>query len=74
MTGTFEPIAWYSGSTVYEQPRRLFWGGRWLAVQAVLARGTSPDGAFLKVLALDQRCYRLEYDRAHDLWEILPWG
>ncbi len=74
MTGRSGQIDWYSGSTVYEQPRRLFWGGRCLEVLAVLSRGISPNGAFLKILAADQRCYRLDYDQQQDVWQIIPWG
>ncbi|MGQ9921023.1 MAG: hypothetical protein ACUVRZ_06795 [Desulfobacca sp.] len=69
-----ERIVWYSGASLYEQPRRLCWGGRWLTVLAVSSRGITPNGAFLKILASDQRCYRLDYDQSHDLWQILPWG
>lgn len=74
MSSRSEQIIWYSGATLYEQPRRLFWGGRWLAVLAVLGRGATPDGAFLKILAADQRCYRLDYDQLDDVWQISPWG
>lgn len=65
-------IEWYSGYTRYDQPRRLFCGGRWLVVRAVLARGILPEGAFVQVLASDQRRYRLDYDGHFDVWQCQP--
>jgi|YNPNPStandDraft_1061719.scaffolds.fasta_scaffold130497_1 hypothetical protein len=74
MTATPIPIHWYSGYTRYDQPRRLFWDGRWLAIQAVLTRAAHPHGARLTVLTADQRRFRLDYDAQRDRWHgaLLP--
>lgn len=67
-------IDWYSGSTQYEQPRRLRLGGCWLEVLRVERRGRSPEGAFFCLVAANHRRYRLDYDRRSDVWRCTPCG
>ncbi len=67
-------IEWYSGHTLYDQPRRLSWGGQTQEVLAVLSRGSSPQGAFLEILTTDRRCYRLEFDAHAGVWHCWPSG
>lgn len=74
MKPTAAQIHWYNGYTCYDQPRRLFWGGRWLAITAVLSRRAFPEGACWHVLAADGRRYRLDYQRPQDTWEVCPAG
>ncbi len=64
------PIEWYSGYTLYDRPRRLFWGGQWLTVVTILQRGYTPDGFFIKLLASDQGTYLLEYSSDQDVWRV----
>ena len=64
-------VEWYSGYTLYDSPRRLFWSGQWLEVVSILQRGCSPNGAFFKILASNQAIFILKYSRCQDLWHIV---
>jgi hypothetical protein len=63
-------VEWYSGHTLYDRPHRFLWKGPWLEVIAVLERGYTPDGAFIKILASDHGIYLLEYSLNQDLWQV----
>jgi hypothetical protein len=70
MTAGSTLIEWYSGHTLYDRPRRLFWGDQWLEVMAVLERAYFPDGARCTILASDHGVYLLEYSSSNDAWHI----
>ncbi len=59
----------YSGSRLHERPRRFTWGGQWLEVRLILARGQEPDGLCFKIAATDGRRYVLKYSHLRDDWE-----
>jgi hypothetical protein len=67
-------IEWYSGHTLFDQPRRLFWKNQWLEVLTVLERGYLPNGAYFKIMASDCGVYLLEYSLHHDSWHIRDVG
>jgi hypothetical protein len=65
-------VEWYSGYTLYDNPRRLLWSGQWFEVVSVLQRGYTPDGAFFKILASDQTIFILKYSSRQESWRIIP--
>jgi hypothetical protein len=65
-------VEWYSGYTLYDIPRRLFWSGQWFEVVSVLQRGYTPTGAFVKILASNQATFILRYSLCQDVWRIIP--
>lgn len=65
-------VEWFSGHTLYDRPRRLFWSGQWLDVVSVLQRGYTPDGAFIKIIASNHSFFLLNYSVHSDSWHIMP--
>lgn len=67
----------YSGSRLHERPRRFTWGGQWLEVRRILARGREPDNLYFEIAATDDRLYILRYYPLRDAWEanlVYPQG
>jgi hypothetical protein len=64
-------VEWYSGHTLYDRPRRLFWSGQWIEVVAILERGYTPDGAFFKIIASNQGIFLLKYCLYADAWRSI---
>jgi hypothetical protein len=67
-----EIVECHSGFAYADRPVALTWQGLRLEVDAVLARGRTPQGAFFQVRAQDGRIFRLEHDEADDVWQIQP--
>ena len=65
-------VEWFSGHTLYDRPRRLFWSGQWLDVISIRQRGYTPDGAFIKIIASNHSFFLLQYSVGSDAWHIMP--
>lgn len=70
LVGSGIKIEWYSGYTLYDSPRRIFWLGHWLEVASVLQRNYTPNGTFLKIITSDQLIFNLRYSLCQDIWQI----
>ena len=62
-------VATYSGHRLHERPLRFLWEEQWLEVREILEQGYSPGSLFFKVVAVDGRVYRLQYQEGTDSWE-----
>jgi hypothetical protein len=68
-----EIVECHSGFAYADRPAALTWQGIRLEVDAVLARGRTPQGTFFQVRAQNGRVFRLEYAEADDVWKIQPY-
>jgi hypothetical protein len=65
-------VEWYSICTLFDQHRRILWSGQWLEVVSVVQRGYTPAGAFIKIIASNQKFFLLKYSLYSDSWHIVP--
>ena len=60
----------YSGYTLNERPKTVYWDDKRLRVVEMRDRWFGPDHTWFKVLADDGNLYLLRYDRMEDSWAI----
>jgi len=58
----------YSGYKANERPLKLLLNKKELKVKRVLCRWAEPDHDFFKILAEDERVYRIKWQRCLDVW------
>jgi hypothetical protein len=60
----------HSGATYAERPTALYWEGRRLLVEEVLASWREPGLARFRVRTEDNQAFDLAYDEANDTWLV----
>ncbi len=74
------PVECYAGHKADETPRRLFWEGKWVAIEEVVDRWYQveslpewPRADYFKVRGVDGCDYLLKHDLESDEWHLGRW-
>lgn len=60
----------YAGHRGEQEPRRIHFGGRAVAVNEILDRWLAPDHRYFKVRGDDGALYIVRHDEVSGIWEL----